>query len=360
MKINYFILCILILVLPSFSYAEFSLITFLEKKKFVNFCDDKINFDDQHVKERFEKEFFLAFCDKAQVLLWLKRSSRYFPVIEQILRENNLPDDLKYVAVIESALRPDIRSVKKAVGIWQFIPSTADAYGLKINSSIDERRDIIKATEAASRYFKDLYAKFNNWELALAAYNIGEMRVQDELKSQNTKSFYDLWLPEETMRYIFKVFAAKMIFENRKELGFYLDKKDYYPQYKLDKILFTSTHAVPVQLACNALNISFYEFKMINPAIIGDYFIIGENTFYFEKLTDKDKVVSIFNEYKKKWVDSHSQVYYKVEKGDSLIRIAEKFSVRIKDILEWNQLDYEDYIYPKQRLVIKTSMANLK
>ncbi|MGM0609033.1 MAG: transglycosylase SLT domain-containing protein [Candidatus Muiribacteriota bacterium] len=349
-----FFLIFIFIILPSELFSQNLINEFIKEKEVISFCGNEIKLEKLNLKERLEKEFLLYAFDKPQVLLWLKRTPRYFNHIEKVLKENNLPQDLKYVAVVESALRTDIRSSRNAVGIWQFIRPTAVLYGLEVNKSYDERRDSLKATKAASEYLKDLYERFENWELALAAYNIGEMRIERELESQKTDNFYELILPEETMRYVFKIIAAKLIYENHNLLGFYLDKDDYYKSYNTKEVKVILDNTVPVNLASEVLDISFYQFRLLNPAVTGNYFKTGNNTFKIPENTDKKEFLINFKKLRKKWYKEHNIFYYTVEPGDSLIKISEQFKVMVKDVLEWNKMDYSDYIYPGQKLIIKS------
>ena len=352
-----FLILIFVLILPFKLFSQDLINEFIRNKEVITFCGNEIRLDKSNLKERLEKEFFLYAFDKPQVMLWLKRSPRHFKHIEKILEENNLPEDLKYTAVVESALRTDIRSSRNAVGIWQFINPTAQLYGLEINKSYDERRDSVKSTKAASAYFKDLYEKFQNWELALAAYNIGEMRIERELESQKTESFYELILPEETMRYVFKIIAAKLIYENRNLLGFYLDKDDYYKSYETKEVKIYLDNTVPVSLASEVLGISFYKFRLFNPAVTGSYFKAGDNAVKIPENADTKEFLKNFKKLCNKWYKEHNIFYYTVEPGDSLIKISEQFEVLVKDILEWNKMDYSDYIYPGQQLIIKSRIT---
>ena len=138
-----------------------------------NFCGEPVPMDNPDVRERFERELLLALWNRPQVILWLKRAGRYFPHVENLLKKNGMPDDLKYVAVAESALKPHAGSSRGAVGFWQFVRGTGRRYGLTINERIDQRRNLFASTGAAIRYFKDLHAEFGSWTLSAAAYNMG-------------------------------------------------------------------------------------------------------------------------------------------------------------------------------------------
>ncbi len=169
---------------PSIPAAQIpSLLSAVRNVHHLTFCDKSVPLDNQQIRERFEKEFLLILWNRPQVILWIKRSARYFPLIEKMLKEADLPDDLKFVAVVESALRPHIRSSKGAVGYWQFIKPTGLKYGLRIDRDIDERRNLLAATRAAIAYFKDLYDIFGTWALfddeprVLAAEAIEDSRL---------------------------------------------------------------------------------------------------------------------------------------------------------------------------------------
>lgn len=347
----------LLFLFQSYSYADSDLITFLRSINSVSFCGKQIPINRPDVRERLEKEILLALWDKAQVVLWLKRSARYFPIIESVLKEQSLNNDLKYVSVIESALRPGVKSHKNAAGFWQFIPSTGEMYGLRIDRFVDERRDIKLSSIAAGKYLTQLYEKFNNWELALASYNIGEMRIIKELEAQKVDSYYDLWLPQETMRYFFKVIAAKLIFENKEKLGFKLIEEDYYQLNKTTQVKIKLKYTIPIYLAAKSIGISYYSFKRLNPAVVGDFFKKGTTTINIPIDRDEKRFKNNFSNTSAKWVKENRLFYYRVKKGDNLIKIANKFEVSIKNIMEWNSLGYKDYIFPGQKLVIRSNKS---
>jgi hypothetical protein len=157
----------------------------------------------------------------------LKLAHRWFPEIEKIFSEHNIPDDFKYIALAESGLR-NVVSPAKAEGVWQFLSETGRQYGLTINSEVDERYDVEKATLAAVKYFQEAKAKFNNWTLSAASYNAGMGAIENSLKNQKVDNYYDLYLNAETSRYIFRIIAFKIIYENTEKFGFMLDDEDLY------------------------------------------------------------------------------------------------------------------------------------
>jgi len=195
--------------------------------KSFDFAGEPLPMDNFDVRERLDRELSVNAYWHSSTLLNLKSSTRYFPVIEKILKENGVPDDFKYLAVAESSLR-NARSPAGAKGFWQFMKNTGAAYGLEINSEVDERFHLEKATRAACQYLKDYKEKYGSWTLAAAAYNMGGTRLSKELKAQGSDSYYDLNLNEETNRYIFRIVAIKEVLSHPQSFGFYLDNDDFF------------------------------------------------------------------------------------------------------------------------------------
>ena len=158
-----------------------------------------------------------------------ERMDRDFPIIEPILKANGIPDDFKYLMVIESNLNSIARSPAGAAGLWQFMPTTGREFGLEVNENVDERYHIEKATVAACKYFKQAYAKYGDWIAVSAAYNAGQARISSQLEKQLASHAMDLWLVEETSRYMFRLLAAKEIFSNPQRYGFLLKREHLYP-----------------------------------------------------------------------------------------------------------------------------------
>ena len=207
----------------------------------VDFCGETIVLDRIDLRERFDREINSFTYLHSTTLLYLKRANRFFPIIEPLLEKNGIPDDFKYLCVIESNL--DIRALSpaNAAGFWQFLSSTGKEYGLEINSEVDERYHIEKATDAACRYFKDAYAKYGNWMNVAASYNAGMGRISSTLSSQQVNSALDLLLVSETSRYIFRITAIKQLFENPYLYGFVLKKEDLYPPVPVQRVTVTQT-----------------------------------------------------------------------------------------------------------------------
>jgi membrane-bound lytic murein transglycosylase D len=249
----------------------------------LEFCGEDVPLEIQEVRERLEKELLLTLWDKPQVILWLKRSRRYLPYIEEMLQKSGLPDDLKFVPIAESALRPHAGSHKGAIGFWQFMRHTGRQHGLVINRRIDERRNIFPSTQAAIRYFQSLHKTFGSWSLAAAAYNMGGEGLAREIKEQGTNNYYQLYLPLETQRYVLRIVAIKLIFSDPKKYGFSLADEDYYPPLEFDRIQVNCPRDIHLSIIAQAANTYFKEIKDLNPEIRGYSLPAGKHTILVPK-----------------------------------------------------------------------------
>jgi membrane-bound lytic murein transglycosylase D len=182
------------------------------------------------VRERFDRELLVNTYWQSQTMLFFKRANRWFPVIEPILERNGLPDDFKYLALIESGLM-NVVSPAGASGFWQILEGTGRELGLEVNSQIDERYHVEKATEAACKYLKNAKNRFGTWTMAAAAYNIGNARLTGIVQTQKVSDYYDLHLNEETSRYVFRILAIKAIFANPAASGFFFQPEDLYEPF---------------------------------------------------------------------------------------------------------------------------------
>lgn len=199
----------------------------------LSFAGERVPLEIYYVYESLDREVMVNMYWQSNMLLWLKRANRYFPIIEPILKEHGVPDDFKYLCVIESGLL-NVTSPAKASGYWQFLASTGKSYGLEINNEIDMRNNIELSTEAACKFLKELRSSLGSWTNAAAAYNCGAGGLRSRLNAQGVKSYYDVRLNSETSRYIFRILAAKLIMQNPQEFGFYVRHRDLYPpiQYR--------------------------------------------------------------------------------------------------------------------------------
>ncbi len=180
-------------------------------------------------RERMDREIMAFTYMHSSTMLMIKRANRYFPVVEPILKENGIPDDFKYLMVIESSLSPLAKSPAGAAGLWQFMPATGRQFGLEVGDQVDERYHIEKSTRAACRYLKEAYAKYKDWMSVSASYNAGQARISGQLDKQLADHAMDLWLVEETSRYMFRILAAKEVFNDPQRFGFLLKQTDLYP-----------------------------------------------------------------------------------------------------------------------------------
>ena len=235
--------------------------------------------DKHYVLERLDRELLVNNFWHSNSILVLKRALKFFPIIEPILQENGIPDDFKYLAVIESGLT-HVTSTAGAEGFWQFMPQTARDYGLEVNGDIDERLHLIKATESAAAYLTDAYAEFGNWTLAAAAYNAGVQRIKTSLEKQQTNSYYDLFLNEETSRYMYRMHATKLIFESPESYGFLILKAQTYP-FPKTKLVKVSTSPIDWVTFAQSQNMSYADLREMNPWIKG-YQLSNRNNKQYE------------------------------------------------------------------------------
>lgn len=231
----------------------------------IEFCGERVPQERGYVRERLEKE--IIFLSRKQFTFYLKRSEKYFPYIEKRIKELKLPDCLKYIAVIESALMPNALSSANAYGPWQFISGTAKRYGLNSGLNFDERANFEKATDAALSYLKDNYSEFGKWALALASYNAGEATIEAAVKRQKTSDYYDLLLPAETMQYNYRAIAAYLVMSKPELYGFSLKEQDLYrwPDTKEITLVLSKPKSV-IDIAVD-LKISVNEFLWLNPKL---------------------------------------------------------------------------------------------
>jgi len=317
----------------------------------LDFCGEAVPLDRQGVRERLEKELLLTLWDRPQVILWLKRYPRYMPHIEKMLAAENLPGDIKYLAIIESALRPHAGSPKGAVGFWQFTRDTGRKYGLQVDARKDERRNLFHSTRAAIRYLKYLYADLGSWTLAAAAYNMGEEGLKAEILAQETGDYYSLYLYLETQRYLFRAISAKMILTDPEKYGFKITAEDVYPLLEFDKVQVDFDQDVGLQVLARAVTTDFKTIKELNPEIRGHYLAPGSHQVLIPSGT-RETFNQQYPELLEQWLVRHSSMIYIVKKGDNLTAIAERYNVPLPALFIWNRLKVNQHIHPGDRLVI--------
>lgn len=317
----------------------------------LDFCGEPVKLDIWDVRERLEKEMLLMLWDRPQVVLWIKRSGRYFPVIEKMLKENGMPEDLKYVALVESALRPHAGSQKGAIGFWQFLEATGRKYELIINSEKDERRNVFRSTEAAIRYFKELYDLFGSWTLSAAAYNMGEQGLLSEILAQKTDSYYHLYLPLETQRYLFQIISAKIILSDPEAYGFRFAPQDVYPPLQFDRLKLECFQETPISIIAQAAKTQFKVIKDLNPEIRGHFLAAGSHWILVPKGASRN-FPARFKTLVDRWTAENRERVYVVKEGDNLSTIAERFNIPLPVLIIWNRLENIKHIHPGDRLVI--------
>ena len=312
-----------------------SLINALKISEPLTFCNEPVPLSDPDVRERLERELLVSLDNSDDVILWLKRANRYFPYIEKVLKNNFLPDDLKYIVIAESSLKPLAASNKGAVGFWQFIENTGTRYGMKINNDVDERRNFFISTEKATAYLRDLHALFDSWTLAAAAYNMGEEGLKTEMLVQKVNNYYQLYLNQETQRYVFRILAAKIILSNPGKYGYYLTEEDLYKPVQFDRVEITANQSVPLCIIAQAAMTNFKVIKDLNPHIKNYYLPAGK----YDLLVPKGTASGFSERYEnllKQWLDEKVKSVYIVKKGDNLSAIAKHFNVSVKAIIIWN------------------------
>ena len=328
-----------------------SLVSSLKTIGPLELCGEAVPLEIQEVRKRLEKELLLSLWHRPQVILWLKRSQRYLPYIEVMLKKSMIPDDLKYVAIAESALRPHVRSSKGALGFWQFMADTGRNYGLNINGRIDERRNLFASTQAAISHLKDLYDVFGSWTLAIAGYNMGQEWLIAEIMEQETNDYYHLYLPLETQRFIFRIMSIKLIFSDPEKFGFKLTDDDYYSPPEFDRIKVDCPQEIPIRIVAHAAKTNFKVIKNLNPEIRGHFLAEGNH----DILVPKGAVLNFQARYKrivKKYLKDQKKIIYIVKKGDSLTSIAKHFGIPIQSLIIWNYLNLHSPIHPGDKFVI--------
>ena len=229
----------------------------------LTFCGEKVPLDDPMVRESLDRELTAICYQHSTTLLCLKRARRYFPVIEKILKEDTVPEDIKYLCVAESSLSNAV-SPAKAVGFWQFLEATAKSYGLSVNDEVDERYHLEKSTHAACKYLKKGKKSLGKWSLAAAGYNMGDGGVRKNVNNQSQDEYWNLYLNSETARYVYRILAYKLLFENPDLYGVRLNESDKYAPYDCEEITITSS--VPnLYTFCQENGMTYKELKTLNP-----------------------------------------------------------------------------------------------
>ena len=329
-----------------------SLISYVKLPPALEFCGEPVPLDILDVRERLEKEIILALQDQGQVILWLKRTTRYLPEVEAVLRESGLPPDLKYVPVVESALRPHAGSRKNAIGFWQFMEGTGKRQGLVINDRLDERRSLLASTRGAVRYLQSLYGIFSSWTLAVAAYNMGEDGLMAAILEQGVDNYYQLYLPLETQAFVFKILTVKLILSDPARYGFQLALEDYYPPLLTDRVEVQCSRDTPIRIVAQAAKTYFKVIKDLNPEIRGSWLPVGTHTLLVP-LGAAGEFQKRFSALVDEWLTARDKQIYVVKEGDTLTSIAARFKVPLGALLEWNRLKPKATIRPGDKVIVR-------
>lgn len=235
----------------------------------LTFAGEQVPLDIFYVREALDRELSVNTYWHSASLQLMKKTHRYFPLFDSILSHHGIPSDFKYLSIAESNLSHAV-SPAGAVGFWQFMKETAKEFGLEVNKEVDERYHIYKSTEAACKYFLKSFEKYQNWTLVAAAYNAGNNGIRKQIEKQKVTSYYDLLLSEETSRYIFRILAIKLIFEDPESYGFYLEDDEYYKPIPLKSIEVNTKIASWADFA-KEQGISYKLLKYFNPWLRKDY-----------------------------------------------------------------------------------------
>ena len=235
----------------------------------LDFCGEKVPINFSDITERLDRELLVNTYWQSNMMLLIKRANKWFPKIEAILNEEGVPDDFKYLAVIESGLE-NARSPRGAKGFWQLMPSTAKQFGLEVNSNVDERYHIEKSTRVACKYLKKAKSKFGSWTLAAASFNRGIYGIEKELIRQKVKNYYDLLLNNETSRYVFRILAVKDILSNPTSYGYVYEKSDLYHSTPV-KIIDWDLPIQNIASFAKEQGINYKLLKIFNPWLIQNH-----------------------------------------------------------------------------------------
>jgi len=250
----------------------------LKLPEVIDFCGEQSPLNAPDIRERLDKELLVNTYWQSNMMLLLKRSNKWFPTIESILKEEGVPQDFKFLAVIESGLE-NVRSPKGAKGFWQLMPATAKEYGLEVNSNVDERYHVEKSTRVACKYLIKAKERFGSWTLAAASFNRGMFGIDRLLKKQLVDDYYDLLLNKETSRYIFRILAVKEIMSNPDLYGFIYEESDLYRHIPIRKIGIDIPIINIAQFA-KKNNINYKLLKIHNPWLIQNHLNNNSRKYY--------------------------------------------------------------------------------
>ena len=254
----------------------------IELPESLEFCGEEVPLDLFYVRESLEREILVNSYLHSSTLLLLKRTTRWFPVMEPLMEKYGLPEDFKYLSMIESSLTNAV-SPSKAVGFWQFLESTGKEYGLEIDKEVDMRYNVEKETVAACKYLKESYRKFGSWILAAAAFNCGNGRITRTISEQKVDSYFDMMLPQETERYVFRILALKVITENPEKYGFQISDNGWYQPLEYKAVTVSESIPDLVDFAINQ-GTNYKMLKYYNPWLRSNTLTISAGNSYQIKI----------------------------------------------------------------------------
>lgn len=313
----------------------------------MSLCGEPVPLERMDVQERLEREFYYLLDREGLLVTYIKRAARCNPIVEVILEMEELPEDLKYVPVAESELAFRAKSPANAEGYWQFIEGTAKRYGLKVDAYIDERRELTRSTIAAAAYLKDLHEMFGSWPLALAGYNWGEGNVARARKEQGATSYYDLYLPEETERYIFRILALKLIMERPEAYSIHVPEDERYRLPKVMDVDIATETPVSIAILAGCANVGARTIRGLNPWMRKNVLPAGRHVIavpaeqadgYADRVAER--------------LSGRKKVVHAVKSGENLSTIASKYNVTVEAIEKWNRISRNGPIHFGQKLTI--------
>lgn len=326
----------------------------------ISFAGEKAPMFDFEVRERIDREILVNTYYQSQTLIFFKKANRWFPVIEKILKEEGVPEDFKYLAIIESGLS-NVISPAGAVGFWQFMKNTAIEYGLEVNDEVDERYDPVKSTYAATRYLKKAYAEFGSWSLVAAAYNMGLTGLRNQVRLQGVDDYHGLYLNTETSRYLPRLVAVKTIMEDPRKFGYNFREKHLYKPLKTNAV-YVDTAITDLVAFAKSQGIVYKHLKVFNPWLRKTYLPNKTGKRYKIEIPDPS-VFTVENEIKPEYMITQPEVVaiekkttdqayinikHTVKKGEDIRSIAAMFDLKVVDIVLWNKMESTDLVKGQQ------------
>jgi membrane-bound lytic murein transglycosylase D len=352
---------------PSYQNNNFSVFG-VDIPRNLSFCGERIPTNDYAIKDNLEKEFFKNKNWRSNAGYLFGKASKWFPYIEPILKREGVPDDFKYLAVIESHLS-NATSPAGAVGFWQLVPSTAKHYGLIVNDEVDERLDVEKSTVVACKLIKYAYSIFKNWTLAAAAYNLGIGGIQNAMAKQKSDNYYDLVLNRETGSFVYRILAFKTLFADPEHLGLKKKSLKYFPKVAVKTITVDSSITDLAHFA-KTIKVNVALIRLFNPWLLGDKLINADKHVYEIRIPKKQE--ADYSYYYSDLLEHHiadsasvpkingdsmtlaeNVINHLVNGGQNLKDIADFYKVDVKEICEWNNISDSTILSAGQKIIIK-------